>query len=433
MKGISHTPHFDVNISSDNVAGTISALESNLKKNGFQTTDSGFFHHPDGSVRIRYYEDARNRPKVTIWCFPSHQNATKSEIEALADRVKKIIQAVPGVKAHRDDSLLYGKRYAVVNLPDDVWRWIEPPALWFSDYFEDSVISYIWRKTQIDAKNHRRFFETFLTTTPEKRWTNKRLDLLHHYHYSTIFWLAASRSDLDQLIRMIGITDKKKTRLKDGSFKFRLQAAIGAFLTNMSSALDALTQIVNLMCLSKRKKEEKVAFSRMARFWIKENTIWKEDTSRLRQIFRASKKCLEMINYRNIVVHRRLLPLVETIEKDYIVDGEAGNLVARAPDSASPELRSVAVHIPRLEADVDKGLAVIVISPSGRLFLPKICEGKLVYDYPIDRLHLNREDILLQFEQYYECVSSLIEKVYRALLDMQRHRDQNLDSQKFNA
>ena len=431
IRGIPHRPHFDVNISGNNVARTIDVFESSFKKNGFQTTDFGFFHHKEGSVKIRYYEHIRKHPKASVWCFPSNESATKSEIETFAERVEKIIQAVSGIKVRRNDSLLYEKRYAVVNLPDDVWRWTEPPVLWFNNYFEDPVISYIWRKMQIDPKNHKKFFETFLTTTPEKRWTDKELDLLHYYHYGTIFWLAASRLVLNQLIKVIGITDGRKTRLKDGYLKFKLQTALGAFLTNLSSALDALAQIVNLMCLSERKKEEKVTFRKMTLSWIDDNAIWKEGTSRLRQIFRESdgnetflcKKCSEMIDYRNIVVHRRLPPLVETKEKDYIVDGEPGKLVARAPDSTSLQSRSVAVHIPHFEADIDKGLAVIVISPSGRLFLPRIREGRLVYDYPIDRGDLNGEDVLLQFEKYYECVSFLIEKVYKALLDMKRHKN----------
>jgi len=81
--------------------------------------------------------------------------------------------------------------------------------------------------------------------------------------------------------------------------------------------------------------------------------------------------------------------------------------------------------MPYLEAEVDKATATIAIGVDGALFLSRLAEGKLVYDYPIDRSQLNREDVLLQFEKYYECVSSLIEKVYAALLHMPLSLDQS--------
>jgi len=375
----------------------------------------------------------RKRPKASVWCFPSSENAGKPEIEAFAERVQRVIQAVPGAKVRRDDSLLYEKRYAIVRFPDDTFSWVEPPVLWFDDYFKDPVVSYIWQRMQIDLKNHRKFFETFLVRAPDSKSIDKNLDILHHYHYSTIFWLAASRMNLDQLVRLIGITDRKRTQLSDGSFKFKLQVALCAFLTNMSSSLDALAQIVNLMCLSKPKgEEERVSFKEILK-WIRDSPVdisWKVDVSRLRKIFLKPnghdytpliKKYLEMMDYRNIVAHRRLMPLVGTVDGTYTVNGEAGRLLARdETGSTSSQSRSVAVHIPHLEADVDKGLATIAITVSRRPFLPKIRKRKLVYDYPIDRSDFNREDVLLQFEKYYECVSSLIEKVYAALLDMQR-------------
>ena len=432
---IPHRPHFYVKIN-DDVAGTIDAFENAFRKNGFQTIDFGFFCHPEGNVRIRYCEHFRKRPKASVWCFPSSENAGKPEIEAFAERVQRVIQAVPGVKVRRDDSLLYEKRYAIVRFPDDTFSWVEPPVLWFDDYFKDPVVSYIWQRMQIDLKNHRKFFEIFLARAPDPKSIDKNLDILHHYHYSTIFWLAASRMNLDQLVRLIGITDRKRTQLSDGSFKFKLQVALCAFLTNMSSSLDALAQIVNLMCLSKPKgEEERVSFKEILK-WIRDSPVdisWKVDVSQLRKIFLKPnghdytpliKKYLEMMDYRNVVVHRRLMPLIGTVDGTYTVNGEAGRLFARdETGSISSQSRSVAVHIPHLEADVDKGLATIAITVSRRPFLPKIRKRKLVYDYPIDRSDFKREDVLLQFEKYYECVSSLIEKVYAALLDMQRHKD----------
>jgi len=419
---ILHRPHFYVKINGDDVAATIDAVESSFKKNGFQTIDFGFFCHPKGNVRIRYYEHFRKRPKASVWCFPSNENATKSEMEAFAERVQKVIQAVPNIKVQRDDSLLYEKRYAKVEFPDEVLPVIEPAVLWFDDYFEDPVISYIWQKMWVDLKNHRKFFETVLA-----RRSGKKFDLLRHYHYGTIFWLAASRTHLNQLVSLIGVAGRKPTRLKGCSFKFKLQAELCAFLTNMSSALDALAQLVNLRCLSKPEKEEEVNFTRIVK-WIDKNAIRKADVSQLRRIFRKSKskytslheKCLEIRNYRNIVVHRRLMPLIQRVGGTYMVDGEAGRLVARAEDSTSLQLKTIAVHIPNLEADIDKGLALIVITVPRRRFAPKLRKKKRFY--AIDRSRFRREDVLLQFEEYYECVSSLIERVYAALLDMQRQK-----------
>jgi len=430
-RSIPHRPHFDVNISGDDVPRTIDALESSFKKNGFQSTDFGFFHHLEGTIRIRYYEHSRNRLRASIWCFPANENSTKSEIEAFAERVQMIIQAVPGVKVRRDDSLLYEKRYAIVRFPDDAFSWVEPPVLWFDDYFKDPVVSYIWQRMHIDLKNHRKFFEIFLARPLEPKSIDKNLDILHSYHYSTIFWLAASRMNLNQLVRLIGITDRKRTQLSDGSFKFKLQAALCAFLTNMSSSLDALAQIVNLMCLSKPKgEEERVSFKEILK-WIRDSHVdisWKVDVSQIRKIFLKQnghdytpliKKYLEMMDYRNIVAHRRLMPLIGTVDGTYTVNGGAGRLFARDEMGlTSSQSRSVAVHIPHLEADVDKGLATIAITVSRRPFFPKIRKRKLVYDYPIDRSDFNRKDVLLQFEKYYECVSSLIEKVYAALLQI---------------
>jgi len=88
--------------------------------NGFQTIDFGFFCHLEGNVKIRYYEHFRKHPKASVWCFSSNENANKSEIEAFAERVQKVIQAVPNIKVQRDDSLLYEKRYAKVEFPDQV-------------------------------------------------------------------------------------------------------------------------------------------------------------------------------------------------------------------------------------------------------------------------------------------------------------------------
>ena len=439
IKGIPRR-HFDVKINRD-VVDVMAALASSFEKKGFEANVEspgfGVFHNREGMVTIRLYEHFRNRPKATVWCYPNNENATRSDIEAFAKRVQQTIQAVPDVKVQQDDGLLYEKRYSIVKFPDDTFRWVESPGLWLEDYFKEPVISYIRCKMQIDIKNHRKFFETVLAVAPERRWADKNLDLLHHYHYSTIFWLAASRMNLDQLVELIGITGRKPTWLREGPFRFKLQLALGTFLTSMSSALDALAQTVNLMCLSKPKEEGLVTFKEVLK-WIEDDSaknFWKVDISQLRNIFLKSKgvyaplisKCLKMTNYRNIVIHRRVMPLVNTVRGTYFVTGEAGRLIARAPDSMSSQSRSIAVHIPSLEADVDRGLATIAITASGRLFLPKIRGkdklAKLVYEYPIDRSQFNREDVLLQFEKYYECVSSLTEKVYAALLDMQRYKD----------
>jgi len=428
IKGIPRR-HFTVSINRDAV-GLMDALATSFEKNGFvclESPDLGVFHHRDGMVKFHFYERVRNRPEASVWCFSSNENATMSEIEAFAELVEKTIQVVPDIKVKRDDSLLYEKRYAIVKFPDNTFRWVEPPGLWLDHYLKEPVISYIKQKMQIDLRYHRKFFETFLARPPDKRWTDMKLDLLHHYHYSTIFWLAASRRSLDKLVSLVGITEKKPIRLKGGSFKFELQTALCAFLTNMCSALDALAQIVNLMCLKDPKQEENVYFTTMLG-WMEESAIWKLDFSRLRRIFRLNgkdtslvRKLSEMRKYRNIVVHRRLMPLIETVSGTYTVEGEAGRLLTRDETGlTSSQTRSVAVHIPRLEADVDKGLALIAITVSERLFLPKLRKKELVYGYPIDRSHFRREDVLLLFEKYYEYASSLIEKVYATLLDMKK-------------
>jgi len=437
-KHIPHRPHFFVEIRGDDAKEAMYALASSFKKGGFEadieSLGFGIFRCQEGLVTVRFYEHFRKRPKATVWCYLSDGDATRLEIEAFADVVEKIIQDVPDIKVQRDNGLLYEKRYADMEFPDEVLPFIEPPVLWFEDYFKDSVISYIWRKVQVGLKNHRRFFETFLARPLEERPIDKSLDILRHYHYSAIFWLAASRMSLNQLIELIGITGRKRAHMKGGSFKFRLQVALGSFLMNLSSALDALAQVVNLTCLWEPKEEDRVSFKEILE-WIENSSEihWKIDISQLKNIFLTSnrnytslvKKCLEMKGYRNVIVHRRLPPLVNTVRGAYVVRGDAGRLVGVGMDSRSSRSRLIAVHLPYLEAEVDKATATIAIDVDGGLFLPRLAKGKLVYDYPIDRSQFNRKDVLLQFEKYYECVSSLIEKVYAALLHMPLSLDQS--------